>query len=268
MKIFISWSGNDSKFIAEYLKKWIEQIIQAAEPWISVDIEKGKKWNSEISEKLENSKVGIFCVTKENLNSPWILFEAGAISKSSDSFVCTFLIDLNPTDLTGPLSLFQATKFNKEDIFKLLVTINQSISKLGGKSLTMENLKDLFEIFYPQLEEKINSIVENNKKEKNNSEAQIRTDRELIEESVSILRQLKQTKLDNPIRTEAKELLNFYAEKYAKIIGNIDYYEAGTEEHIDEFMNRIKENPFLLKAYGGKTGLRNQVQIEFNGLPF
>jgi hypothetical protein len=114
MKIFISWSGDKSKEIAEFLKNWIEQIIQAAEPWISVDIEKGKRWNSEISDKLENSKVGIFCITKENLNSPWILFEAGAISKSSDSYVCTFLIDINPTDLTGPLSLFQATKLKKK----------------------------------------------------------------------------------------------------------------------------------------------------------
>ncbi|WP_139959604.1 toll/interleukin-1 receptor domain-containing protein [Flavicella sediminum] len=267
MKIFISWSGNDSKAIAEYLKKWIEQIIQAAEPWISVDIEKGKKWNSEISEKLENSKVGIFCVTKENLNSPWILFEAGAISKTEDSYVCTFLIDLNPTDLTGPLSLFQATKFNKEDIFKLLVTINQSISNSGGKGLSMETLKDLFEIFYPQLEEKVKSIIENKKGAKKGGE-EIRSERELLEESVQILRQLKQSKLENPIEKEAKELLNFYAEKYAKMVGEIKYYHAGTDEHIVEFMSRIQENPLLLKAYGGKAGLRNKVKSEFDGLPF
>lgn len=267
MKIFISWSGNDSKAIAEYLKKWIEQIIQAAEPWISVDIEKGKKWNSEIIEKLENSKIGIFCVTKENLNSPWILFEAGAISKTEDSYVCTFLIDLNPTDLTGPLSLFQATKFNKEDIFKLLVTINQSISNSGGKGLSMETLKDLFEMFYPQLEENIKSIIKN-KKDANNGNKEIRSERELLEESVQILRQLKQSKLDNPIEKEAKELLNFYAEKYAKMVGGIKYYHVGTDEHIDEFMSRIQENPLLLKAFSGKPGLRNKVKSEFDGLPF
>ena len=268
MKIFISWSGNNSKLIAEYLKKWIEQIIQAAEPWISVDIEKGKKWNFEISEKLENSKIGIFCVTKENLNSPWILFEAGAISKSNDSFVCTFLIDLNPTDLIGPLSLFQATKFNKEDIFKLLVAINHSISKSGEKGLTMENLKDLFEIFYPKLEKEIKLILENNKVEKSNSSSEIRSERELLEESVQILRQLKQSILDNPIKTEAKELLNFYAEKYAKMVGDIEYFQVGTEGHIAEFMSIIQENPLLLKAYGGKVGLINQVKSEFGGFPF
>jgi hypothetical protein len=52
MKIFISWSGNKSKNVATYLKSWIEQIIQAADPWISVDIDKGKKWNGEIINEL------------------------------------------------------------------------------------------------------------------------------------------------------------------------------------------------------------------------
>src|SRR5680860_1889992 len=101
MKVFISWSGNESKEIAVFLKKWIEQIIQSAEPWISLDIEKGKRWNSEISASLEQSKVGIFCMTEKNLNSPWILFEAGAVAKSRDSYVCTFLMKLNPTDISG-----------------------------------------------------------------------------------------------------------------------------------------------------------------------
>lgn len=267
MKIFISWSGNDSKLIAEYLKKWIEQIIQAAEPWISVEIEKGKKWNSEVSNKLENSKVGIFCVTKENINSPWILFEAGAIAKTEDSFVCTFLIDLNPTDLTGPLSLFQATRFNKEDIFKLLITINKSILKSGGKSLTIENLKDLFEMFYPQLEENINLIIEKQKGDKAEN-GEIRSERELLEESVEILRHLKQSKLDNPIEKEAKDLLTYYAQKYAKLVGTSSHYDVGTDEHFEDFMSKIHKNPLLLKVYGGEVGLKNYVKNEFDGLPF
>lgn len=267
MKIFISWSGDKSKEIAEFLKNWIEQIIQAAEPWISVDIEKGKRWNSEISDKLENSKVGIFCITKENLSSPWILFEAGAISKSSDSYVCTFLIDINPTDLTGPLSLFQATKFKKEDVFKLLTTINQSIGKNGSKSLTTDNLKSLFEIFYPKLEEKINDIIQT-KSIADNENDEIRTDRDLLEETLEILRQIKQSKFENPIISEAKELLYYYAQKYAQMITDIEYYHVGIPEHIEGFMKKIENNPLLLKVYGGKLGLQNIVSKEFDGLPF
>jgi|SRR5690554_5777023 len=263
MKIFISWSGDKSKMIAEYLKKWIEQIIQSAEPWISVDIDKGKKWNQEISQNLEESKVGILCVTRDNINAPWILFEAGAISKSADSYVCTFLIDLSPTDLTGPLSIFQATRFNKEDVYKLLITINQIIQKQNGKSLSSENLKSLFDVFYPKLEEKINSISKTGAKE---NEKVIRTDRELLEESVQILRTLKQSKIGHS--TDAKKLLDFYAEKYAGYVGNIKYYEAGTDEHIEKFMSYIEDNPLLIEAFGSKDDLKTYIAKQFDGLPF
>jgi hypothetical protein len=36
---------------------------------------------NEISKELEQSKIGIIAMTEENLTSPWIMFEAGAISK-------------------------------------------------------------------------------------------------------------------------------------------------------------------------------------------
>lgn len=263
MKIFISWSGEKSKEIAEYLKKWIEQIIQSAEPWISVDIDKGKKWNQEISHNLEESKVGILCVTRDNINAPWMLFEAGAISKSADSYVCTFLIDLSPTDLTGPLSIFQATKFNKEDVFKLLTTINQIIHKLESKSLSIDNLKSLFDVFYPKLEQEIRSILNRNSKE---DEKVIRTDRELLEETVQILRTFKQSKVGQAL--DAKKLLEFYAEKYAKMIGSIKYFDTGTDEHIDKFMKYIEDNPLLIESFGSREELRMYIAKQYDGLPF
>ena len=263
MKIFISWSGDKSKKIAEYMKKWIEQIIQSADPWISVDIEKGKKWDSEISQNLKESKVGILCITRGNLNTPWMLFEAGAISNTPDSYVCTLLIDLSPTDLTGPLSTFQATKLNKDDIFKLLNTINQIIYKQEGKNLSIDNLKSLFDLFYPKLEQKIESILS---KDSTNNKKVIRTDRELLEESVQILRVLIKSQMGQ--NTDVKKLLEFYAEKYAKMVGNIHYYETGTDEHLDKFMRYIEDNPLLIEFFGTKEELRNYIKKAYDGLPF
>jgi hypothetical protein len=264
MKIFISWSGYKSKDVATFLKSWIEQIIQAAEPWISVDIDKGKKWNGEIVNELSESKVGIICLTKDNINSPWILFEAGALSKASNSYVCTFLIDINPTDLTGPLSIFQATRFNKEDIFKLLTSINNNIKITGGKSLTVENLKSLFKVFYPQLEEAINNIISNSKED---TEELIRTDRELLEEAVQLLRKSK-TPPENSLEKEAKSLISFYAEKFAQAKGLKDEYQVGLPEYIDDFMHYVKENPFLLKVFDNVLGIRTYAERQFDGLPF
>ncbi len=264
MKIFISWSGNKSKNVATYLKSWIEQIIQAADPWISVDIDKGKKWNGEIINELAESRVGIICLTRDNLNSPWILFEAGALSKASDSYVCTFLVDITPTDLTGPLSIFQATKFNKEDIFKLLTSINNNVKLSGGKSLTNENLKSLFKVFYPQLEEDIKKIISASETE---TKEEIRTDRELLEEAVQLLRKSISPK-ENTLEKEAKKLLDFYAEKFANAKSLSDYFEVGKPENVDEFMSYIKENPILLKVFKDEEGLKSYVESYYDGLPF
>lgn len=96
MKVFISRSGTRSKSVAEALQKWLRLVIQAVDPGISTEMAKGTKWGPEIADRLEESKVGIICLTRDNLTAPWILFEAGAISKSKDAHVCTFLLDVQP----------------------------------------------------------------------------------------------------------------------------------------------------------------------------
>ncbi|MES1224644.1 MAG: TIR domain-containing protein, partial [Bacteroidota bacterium] len=175
------------KHIAQTLSNWLEQVLQAVEPWVSSDIEKGKRWDGEISKRLEESKVGIICLTSDNLESTWIHFEAGAISKTTDAYVCTFLFDITPANVKEPLSLFQATKYNKEDVLKLLKTINSLLNEVGSKSLKESNLESVFNTFWPQLEEKLNQTP----KSKPNQEI-IRTDREIMEESLQILRTLKE----------------------------------------------------------------------------
>ena len=82
MKIFVSWSGDTSRKFAKYLKDWLEQCIQSADVFFSQeDIEKGERWNDKIATELQDSKFGIVCLTSENVNAPWIHFEAGALSK-------------------------------------------------------------------------------------------------------------------------------------------------------------------------------------------
>ena len=80
--VFISWSGQQSEEIAEELRNWIPSVLQFAKPYYTPnDIEKGAKWSSEVSQKLSECNVGIVCLTKDNFAKPWILFEAGALSK-------------------------------------------------------------------------------------------------------------------------------------------------------------------------------------------
>lgn len=183
MKVFISWSGEASRLVAQALREWLPQIIQAVKPWLSEkDINKGARWHSDLAKNLEETSVGIFCLTKENLTAPWILFEAGAVSKKvEESFVCTYLIGLTHGDVTEPLSQFQATIANKkEDTRKLLMTINQALKE---NALKEDQLNKAFEKWWPDLEEKLKSKPFPKPESK-------RDTRELLEEILSIVREL------------------------------------------------------------------------------
>jgi hypothetical protein len=92
--IFISWSGEMSSQVALALRELLKGTIQTANPWLSgPDIEKGARWRTEIEAALEGAPAGLIVLTPENLISPWLLFEAGALSKKNDR-VYTYLFNL------------------------------------------------------------------------------------------------------------------------------------------------------------------------------
>ena len=79
------------------------------------DIDKGARWNSEISGQLEQADIGIICLTPENITAAWVNFEAGALAKLGGSRVCAYLHDLTEQGVKYPLAQFQSTKAEKED---------------------------------------------------------------------------------------------------------------------------------------------------------
>jgi hypothetical protein len=184
-KVFISWSGELSKKLAEEVRLWLPGVLQFVKPYFTPnDIEKGTRWSTEIANELESSNAGIICLTKDNITKPWILFEAGALSKNfGKANVCTILFNLDNTDLTGPLTSFQATRFDKTDFKKLLTTINNTGS---DSKLESAVLNDVFEMWWPKLELKINEILKNHVEENNNNN--VRSERDILEEVLELTR--------------------------------------------------------------------------------
>jgi len=154
MKIFISWSGERSRELACIFKELLPVIIQSVEPWMSeIDLDAGKRWSEDIATHLESSQFGIVCVTPENQASPWLNFEAGALSKKLNvGRVCPCLLKLGKSDLSGPLSQFQSVILNKEDIKKLIDSINTSQEK---PILDKNVLNKCFDKWWPEFNEKI-----------------------------------------------------------------------------------------------------------------
>lgn len=152
MKVFISWSGTHSREVAEALRKWLPDVIQSVEPWMSAsDIEAGARWGQDIQSELNKSKFGILCITPENQFAPWMLFEAGALAKTiDDTFVCPYLFDLGPSALdAGPLTQFQSKQATKEGTYELVRSVNRAAKDEG---LSADQLDRAFGRWWPDLE--------------------------------------------------------------------------------------------------------------------
>ncbi|MFZ4251401.1 TIR domain-containing protein [Enterobacter ludwigii] len=160
MKVFISWSGQRSKAVAEIFSDWLKCVIQASQPWISTrDIDRGAIWFSEINDKLKDVSVGVVFLTQENKNKPWILFETGALAKGlTTNRVCTFLIDLKPEDLQDPLAQFNHTAPNENSVWELTRTINTCLVE---KALDERILKQVFNTYWPQFEQSFETALHN-----------------------------------------------------------------------------------------------------------
>lgn len=183
MLVFISWSGNRSKYIAEALRTWLKDVIQSIEPWVSSeDIRKGDRWNIKVAKNLEKASFGILCLTRENLSEPWLLFEAGALAKTLvKSSVCPYLIGLKPSDLRGPLVQFQAAIANEAQTKKLVHSINKSQNE---GSLTDGQIDRSFKRCWPDFEQTLRSIPG-----EESELPDLRSDRELLEEILNRVRQ-------------------------------------------------------------------------------
>ena len=157
-------------------------IVNEFKPWLSsADIDKGARWSTDVAGRLQSAKAGIICITPSNLHSDWVLFEAGALSKTlENTFVCPLLVGIEPTEVKGPLAQFQATRVMKPEILKLLKTLNKP---LGEKALTDAHIESAFEVWWPKLESDLKGLPTDD-----TAASPQRSERDLLEEILSLVR--------------------------------------------------------------------------------
>lgn len=152
MQVFISWSGETSKLLAEALTSWLPQVLQSVRTYFSPDdIEKGTRWETEIARNLEASEIGLLCVTRDNTDAPWLLYEAGALSKNlSKSRVVPILFGLEISDLVGPLASLNGTPFNQVEMKKTVQMVN---AQLGDEKLETSVVDSAFNKWWSDLKD-------------------------------------------------------------------------------------------------------------------
>lgn len=257
MRIFISWSGDLSKNIAEIFRQWIPGVIQAAKPYYSPDdITKGTRWSTEISKELDASKIGIICLTKDNLDSNWIMFEAGALSKNIEkSKVVPLLFGIDPSDIQGPLVQFQAAKFSKSEMKKVVKMIN---SELGETTLAPDVIDSVFEMWWPKLESQIKEAEE---KAKNVDNKDLRSERDLIEEVLSLTRELS-------INRRFEREKTFHPRAFEDMISSVErlteaVYENGNFELIEYIRDLHRPLEYFVEEAMNNSSVRKEVYSRY-----
>jgi hypothetical protein len=157
MKVFLSWSGLLSQRVASALKEYLPLMIQDLNVFMSKhDIESGSRWSKELARELADSSFGVLCLTPDNLESPWLLFEAGALTKHVDGRACGLLIgSLKPTEVSGPLAQFQHRSFSKDELHALLKDLNSMLPN----SLAESQLRSIFEKWWSDIDNAYNAAI-------------------------------------------------------------------------------------------------------------
>lgn len=158
MKIFASWSGDQSRSVAEALREWLPKVLQSSKVFMSrEDIPAGERGLNKIAESLAECDFGIIVLTAANLTAPWVLFEAGAISNRfpNASRVAPILCGLRDlATVGGPLGQFQHVRFDRDGIEQLVKSVNAQ----AENPLDERRLQEAFAIWWPQLEAQYNQI--------------------------------------------------------------------------------------------------------------
>jgi TIR domain len=194
MKVFISWSGERSQVLAHALRDWLPLVLHYVEPWLSqADITAGERWADAVAKQLDVTNFGIICVTRENVGSPWVLFEAGALAKSMQgSRVIPLLLDLEFRDITGPLAQFQAKKVEKSGLSEVINSINAVENQ---QAVPEGRIKQLFDALWPEFEKAVAAIPKHNATA---TTKHTRPQHEVLEELVASVRALDSRFRESP----------------------------------------------------------------------
>ncbi len=235
--IFISWSGQSGKIIAQAVSRAIKLMIPSADVFMAkVDINKGKDWRETLENRLLDAVFGLFIITPSMGNPEWLAFEAGAITQAASNntkiqiFPLIFDgIDGNsrvPADVPKYIEDKQFTRF-EEDEWKTLFDLFY-IDSDSRDSRKKERDHDLFKLVWKDLKSEISKIQKELVLESLRMESEDGTSNTPRKGKDYLMREV------DSIKTLSQEIV-------PAIEGKLDYIHKDLKEESLERMSRIIE---------------------------
>lgn len=219
MQVFISWSGNVSRGVAETLASFIQHVVRGVNTFISThDIDAGDRWEARLSEELERTHHAILCVTRDNQSPPWLNYEAGALGKLlGRAKVIPYTLGFPPGEMqVGPLSRFQGVENDEAGTWMLVRTLNRAMSSPNDEGFVRED----FDLWWPRLQQKMSEVLA---EDPNATERNAPSDRDLLLE----------------MRRDIQRLLDHVSSRGATDIrAAIDVLEEALRDSLTKLANR------------------------------
>ena len=108
--------------------------------------------------QLGKSTTCLIVVTPENHKAPWVYYEAGVIAaKQHEGSICAVLFGVTTSAIDKtPLSPFQATEADKDDLWRLLKDLNGGVTE---KKLVEASLRATYDTHWPELKAHIDDVL-------------------------------------------------------------------------------------------------------------
>jgi TIR domain len=153
-RVFLSWSGEPSRLLANALADGMRLVSDRVEPWLSEGLDPGVEWAKELVPHIRKARLAVLCLTHYNLGASWIAFETGAFYSSRlRGGVIPFLLDFPPGDLPFPLGLFQSLPADWKGSKALFTRVGQLVDIDPGTVETLFATK-----IWPQLGDQLTTI--------------------------------------------------------------------------------------------------------------
>lgn len=118
-RVFVSWGGDDSLEIAQWIKGHVlEEIPDLGPVYLSESVPVGSEWRRRLKEELENATHCIGIMTDVSLNRPWFVFELATLYLRLPEL--KLLRFCPPPDTHHPLEAFQSVDGFSFDAIKRL----------------------------------------------------------------------------------------------------------------------------------------------------
>ena len=250
LRIFLSWSGDRSKYLAEAFKEWLPNVLQYVDPYMSAkDIKLGERWATNIEDNLREHDFGLVFVTPENIEAPWINFEAGALTKNLKSRVIPIIFESEVSILNqGPLKQFQSQKQLDEDSIRdLIKSINSAES--DPHRLSNERVDRSFNMWWPELKQKLSAVPDVPNKDSEHEEDENTFDKQALVTIISKLDKFESDLNNNVIYKDYQEVKPMISDlRFNVEILKKNYYDAITNFENNKSAKFIKNMSFQIEA--------------------